>query len=485
VGFCSSCGAAVTDGSFCGACGNRVAGEPRPLPSVRPTLQAPTLPPRVPHPEAGGPDQSLERRRSLYWLLGTVAVILLLVVASVFVSRLPQEQLRSRDQEPKAVNQTTQPKTSKKPPTFATSGALPVTYQGLFLGMTVAQALATRPQLEPIDGGKSDPGARDLVLKDSFESRSRSNAPWVEVWIKDGGIYDIEINMSEISPADAKAFEDHALTFLGDPNVTYAEPVFGKVSHVWIDGDVRLRFDSRRQEKGTVGRWLYSQLSPSHVSLTMAVYPISLERFETSFSSAMSEDPLRRLSVAIFRQEWGDHSADLTPTNPAPALPRAPRQINGVRLGMTAQEVRKALGAQGAFMEIHTIDQDYSQGSLTFSDNREHFNVAFLHGELAFVSYDRSQVDKQLWIPELTTLMDRYGTPTSWFDCCAGMPIVGSWVDNQTEAQFQLSFPDKGTDRGFILWQLMDISMVREHQESEHTRTPPTYKQTDSLKSFF
>jgi hypothetical protein len=65
------------------------------------------------------------------------------------------------------------------------------------------------------------------------------------------------------------------------------------------------------------------------------------------------------------------------------------------------------------------------------------------------------------------------------------MPIVGSWVDNQTEAQFQLSFPDKGTDRGFILWQLMDINMVREHQESEHTRTPPKYKQTDSVKSFF
>jgi len=453
--FCSNCGSSVQGGSFCLVCGAKLSIHPPPLLSAPPPLPPP-LSTRTSREPAHG-----KRSKLVPWFLG-IAVVLVTSVIGLdrLASTLPPKLSQLPSDDPKQA-----PRSAKALPPLhiVTTGKLPIVYQGLSLGMSVAEAMSVRPQLEKFSGGKPDQEDYRGGLYDSPESRHLSNMPQIDVDFKDGRADYISAELNEVSPSDAKQLEDHTVNFLGQPDVTHSLPILGEVSHVWVDGDVRLRFKARRLGSD------YSRFSPYSVELTFAAYPIHLRNWEEE----SAKEPLGKLSVEMFKQSWADASAD------EPVRKVVPRQIGGMRLGMSLQEVRQALGVQGASLDIRTAGEDYSDGSQQLPDGSD-FLIAFLRGKLATVIYENVGLDENRWMPELNTLTERYGTPARWVSAGAS---IGTWVDDHTDLMFTLSIPDEKTGRRRISWNLRDLDLVREH-ESDGLRKLPTYK-TDLHLSFF
>lgn len=457
--YCGQCGSQLAEHArFCGSCGSRL--------EVVDTRTADDL------QHGTAPLQKLgSRRMPLKLLLSVGAGLLALsVAASVVVVSIAHSVPSSNKGLPNASSAPTPsskelPSNVPKPLSFASGGKLPTSYQGLSLGMTQAEALAARPQLELPEEWNKDPTAQGAFLEDSPSSHSVD--PSVSVTVFQGRVVTIEASKSRISPDDAKAFEDHTLGLLGKPDGSDSVPAQSRQTYVWIDGDVRIKFECYGEA---------DSFSPRRVGMVMTVYPLYLQ-----YSGFYQFGPKAFNSIERER-DWAD-------TSPDPIVAKeVPREIAGLRLGTSPAEVRAVFG----FANMRTTYNEHIEGTLTREDGTL-IDLEFWRGRLVNVWVHSPPSEKRVWTEQLNTLEGRYGTPSAWLGYAGpkGPVVTATWADNQTALSFSL-MPGEQNGGARVLWGLRDWRVLQEKKEGEHRQfllehpgNPQTYAQTNALKSFF
>lgn len=210
---------------------------------------------------------------------------------------------------------------------FASSGRLPTSLHRFRLGMTLAQAIADDPSLKD-RRTQNDPGSPSPLLDpDAVLSTEGFSAGFYdEAGFSHGALIDISSDVYGIRPDDASQFDQDMLNQLGKPDAkVYAGP--SEEVWVWIDGDVRIRYENRLGGTGE------SAIAGARtLTLAMAIYPAVIKETQNSVADSAAD---RDSNLEMEKNFWGEDAG-------REILKHLPAGLSDVRLRMTPLELRSS-----------------------------------------------------------------------------------------------------------------------------------------------
>ena len=279
---------------------------------------------------------------------------------------------------------------------FTSSGRLPTKLHIFRLGMSVAEAMAQNPDLKNQHGDSgsgsqspvSDPDAQLVQRSDRtgfFETASFSN----------GRLTYVTSTVSSISPKDASLFNKNTLVQLGKPDIEiYAGPSANV--WVWIDGDVRIRYDNEPDGQAA---------GPRTVDLSMVVYPDLIKSLlaERSKPGGDSTHLEADANVELNKHYFGDDASPVI-------RKQLPTGLPDVRLRMTPWQVRQALPGID-LVQMYPESEPRQQGDLKTQDFST--DVALWDGLVSFVGRTWENVPADQVLALRRRLMEDFGTPSA------------------------------------------------------------------------
>ncbi len=302
---------------------------------------------------------------------------------------------------------------------FTSSGHLPTRLHGLRLGMSVADAMDEDPMLKDDHSDSASGSASPASDPDAVLSRGSEESGFFETAsFSHGRLTYISSTVSDISPDDASLFDRDTFVQLGKPDIeVYAGP--SAKAWVWIDGDVRIRYDN--EPVGTV-------FGSRTVSLNMVIYS-QLIKDLTSERNKPNGDPSHwdaEANLELNKHEFGEDEGDVT-------LKQLPPGFSDIQLRMTASQVRAALPG----IDLVRISGSQQQGELDAQN--VHTDVTLWNGVVSFVGRTWDQVPANQ-IPEMRrNLMEEFGTPSAHVLPAANQFESITWEDKQTEVTYIFS----------------------------------------------
>jgi hypothetical protein len=269
---------------------------------------------------------------------------------------------------------------------IATSGRLPTSLHGFKLGMDFSEAVSHNPRLQNFGGGGASLNAQDEALV----SEEEKTGIFMVVTFKHGRAIDIETEINGISPDDAEVVENHTFRELGAADVEIDERGRSYPSRrwVWIDGDVRIAYESRTKTNGA-----------RDLSLRLTDYPVFLE----GLRSSPGDEKQTQFLVHRLKQDWG---AEPKP-DPYASKP-LPNGLEGLELGESPVQV------SGVFPSADmnsTSDETYN-GSYRLSSGNE-VRFQFFDNKLMRICEDRHDVGPESFEKFRDSLAAEYGPTTS------------------------------------------------------------------------
>lgn len=144
---------------------------------------------------------------------------------------------------------------------FSSSGRMPTKLHIFRLGMTVDEAMDQDPTITEFGADKGSESKPIANKRNTTLSRGISGSGFYETATFNAGrLIDISSSVSGISPEDASEFNQNTLQQLGTPDAHPSTGVW-----VWIDGDVRIRYENRSGGSPAAGS--------RTVSVEIAIYP--------------------------------------------------------------------------------------------------------------------------------------------------------------------------------------------------------------------
>jgi hypothetical protein len=297
---------------------------------------------------------------------------------------------------------------------FHSSGRLPINLHGLRLGMSVAEAVSENPDLKNNHTGHeaspaSDPSAELIRYSDSrgfFETASFSN----------GRLTLVDSSVEGISPGDASQFDKNTLVQLGEPDKRLYVGSSAE-AWLWIDGDVRIRYDNTN-----VGKPFGSRT----VALSIVVYPELIKGLVVAKDSNVDPHLDANANLELNMNQYGEDLGEVQ-------LKQLPAGLSDIPLRMTASQVRAALPG----INLVRMTPSGQQGTLTSQNVTT--DVAIWNGHVSFVhrTWDHISIDQAREVRD--RLMESFGTPSAHVP-----PVMNgfesiTWEDDRTEITYMFS----------------------------------------------
>jgi len=352
------------------------------------------------------------------------------------------------------------PATVSFPPLhFASSGRLPVKLHGLKLGMSAAEALAWNSDLKDMRAG-SDPGSPSILSDPSAILCCGGPVGFDDsAGLSHGRIISVGSEVHGISPEDALRFNKDTLSQLGKPDrEVYAGP--SSIAWVWIDGDVRIRYDNAPAELVDFGR-----VPPGarNVQLELEVYS---DRVEPVQNQSRSE---RDYNASYWKHYWGEDAGH-------EIIKPLPAGLPDVKLRMTPWQLRSALPG----IELKHQSEHREQGGV--DSPNVHTDVAIWDGLVSFVSrsWEKMPADQ---IPEFRRrLIEEYGTPSEELPPTDGYEEI-TWEDGQTKIWYMFSTIKSGSQE--VQGWYTDKLLHSQEEASDSANHPSEFKPAPDAHSFF
>jgi len=332
---------------------------------------------------------------------------------------------------------------------FSSSGRLPTRLHALRLGMTEKAAIDEDPTISEFGADKGSRSQPMTKNRCRLFTRGSSQSGFYDAANFCGGrLIDISSTVSGLSPQDASDFGQNTLQRLGKPDVrVYAGP--STDVWVWIDGDVRIRYENRLGGSPVQGSRM--------VSAEIAVYP------EVIKGLTPAEDEWGW--GQYMRRWWGEKTGDVI-------IKHLPTEYSGLRLGMTPQQVRLALPGVELFRVNAHRDQGHSNGA----------TVAFWDGQLSFFDREWEDVPDDQVAQIRQRLMVELGTP-SQDDKVLDDADTLTWEDGHTKIQYMFGASRGGTRAISVLCWDERLQALYEAADSEEH--PPQFKSAPDVRTFF
>ena len=393
---CEQCGTELDEGAqSCSACGISAASVSKPLSMFQGVTQA---------------NEKPNRKLRMALVVGVIVCLFGLIF---FVRSGDKKNDANADGS--AIAPDTATSTSSPAPApvsfpalhFTSSGRLPIMVHRLRLGMSAAEALAEDSSLKGFGTDKSplsDPGAS--LCCGSFPKGFDDSAS-----LSHGRIISVVSDVRGISPEDALRFNKDTLSQLGKPN---AEVYAGSSATVWvwIDGDVRIRYQNAPNGRLANVR---------DVTLELAVYPELIKNLQNvGDNGTFYGDTV----AAAERHKWGEDAGQET-------IKQLPPGPSDVRFQMTPWQVHSAL--PGIEFKRTYPDPDRRQtGDLNTPNVTT--GVSLWDGLVCTVYKGWNDVPADQ-IPELRQhLIDEFGTPSNR-EPAKEMESI-TWEDDHTKIDY-------------------------------------------------
>lgn len=305
------------------------------------------------------------------------------------------------------------------------------------LGMSVADAARVDPTVKSSNYSVApNPSDPDASLVDKLGENFA-----VSMSFKRGRLVYILGEIGNISPDDAKLFNRNTLNQLGPPSANVYQGS-DMQTLVWIDGDIRLKYDNR-----PYGASHHGVGGPRIVSLTMCVYPQMHEK-----------DPL-------IARSWGDTAGPFI-------RKQLPDGIGGLRLLMAPWQVRRAVPG----IEISSEPGKRAGGE--FASGNYRVTVEFWEGHLKSFCEYWSNEQFQHYSSIRTNSLRLWGTPASGFSIAILENSI--WDDGKTKIDYDWT---RGTEGAGALFSrcFTDLELAQRSDADELLRFEPA----PVTKSFF
>jgi hypothetical protein len=322
---------------------------------------------------------------------------------------------------------------------YSSSHLLPTKLHRFQLGMSVADTLRGDSSIKYGYPSKEKPSPSDA---NASLSDKLSEGFFVMMSFSRGRLIYIESEVGNIGPDDAQLFDKNTLAQLGPPSVNVYQGSDTK-TWVWIDGDVRLKYENRPEG------WSHRGLGgPRIVSLAMSVYP-----------EMHLKDPL-------IERGWGDPVEPVVPK-------RLTDGIGGLRLRWAPWQIRQAIPG----IDIATISEQKASGEFTKADYR--VTVEFWEGHLMSFCEYWSNEQPQHYLSVRDHSLQLWGTPARGFTTTDLENFV--WDDGRTTIDYDWV---KGTGNAGALFSrcFIDLELA---QLWASTERPSQFEPAPPTKSFF
>jgi hypothetical protein len=346
---------------------------------------------------------------------------------------------------------------------FTSSDRLPTKLRIFRLGMSVAEAMAEDPELKNMHGDSGSGSQSPVSDPDAklYQEHERERTGFDEsADFFNGRLNLISDDVFNISPKDASLFNRNILVQLGKPDIEiYAGPSANV--WVWIDGDVRIRYENNSGGRPTGARSVY---------LTMVIYPdviksILVHRSKPGRDITQWDDDA---NLEEMKHDFGD--------NLSPVIRKQlPTGLPDVRLRMTPSQIRSALPGIG----LIRMSSDRQQGQLDAQNYST--DVALWDGLASYVgrSWEKVPLDQAMALH--SRLMDEFGTPSERLPPVINQAETITWEDEQTKIVYMFSvMTDKSHHiQGFYYDK--QLSALADASDDSHEQ----FKPAPDVHSFF
>jgi len=313
--------------------------------------------------------------------------------------------------------------------------------------MTVDEAMNEDPTITELGADKSSESKPIANKRNTTLSRGISGSGFYETATFNAGrLIDISSSVSGISPEDASEFNQNTLQQLGTPDVHPSTNVW-----VWIDGDVRIRYENRAGGSPGPGSRI--------VSVEIAIYPEKIKGLMSAENPSGYNE--------YVRHSWGEKTGDVV-------IKTLPTELSGLKLRMTPQQVRAVFPS----IRIYSMNTRRQQGDFQGG------GVVFWDGSLLFFERDWRNVPDDQIDQVRQRLMVELGTPSDfWFDTDAGFQDL-TWEDDHTEIEYMFGkTQSKGIAQVTMFCRDKQLQALSDAADSEEH--PPQFYPAPDAHSFF
>ncbi|HYU46595.1 MAG TPA: hypothetical protein VEK84_10520 [Terriglobales bacterium] len=337
---------------------------------------------------------------------------------------------------------------------FRYSGRIPNHIQGFQLGMGVGEALARDPALEKyLHDGKPSPSDLDVTLVAKVHGFSTG------LGFFGGNLLNIHSYIGSVSPSDAALFDRNILAQLGPPSGEVYVGLENK-SWVWIDGDVRIRYEDRVLKSLGEGR---------EVEIDVAIIPALLASEEKKNRGVNSDAVDGDWLLKSLRYQW---AIDDEPVIRRPM----PRGEDDVKLRMAPWQVRAALPG----IDISSISDNEQRG--TYQRNSSRVDVSFWDQQACAVCRETTSVSVEQFDNMRRRLMEELGTPAGGWK--SRLTEVYDWEDDEVTVDYMWG-PSMGEGgKPAVRACFRDKELQGQKDSQELLRQPPKYTSPET-RSFF
>ena len=342
---------------------------------------------------------------------------------------------------------------------FTSSGRLPITLHKLRLGMSAAEALAVNSRLQDMLADRG-PGSPSILSDPSAILCCGSPVGFDDMaGLSHGRIISVGSEVHGISPEDALRFNKDTLSQLGKPDrEVYAGP--SSIAWVWIDGDVRFRYDSAPADLVDLG---HVPAGARNVKLEMEVYSDAIEPVQNQSKSE------RDYNVSYWKHYWGEDAGQ-------EIIKQLPAGLPDVKLRMTPWQLRSVLPG----IELKRQSEHREQGKADAPN--VHTDVALWYDLVSFVSRTWNNVPADQ-IPEFRRhLIEEYGAPSEELPPTDGYETI-TWEDDYTKIWYM--FSTIKSDSQEVQGWYTDKRLHSLDEAADSANHPSEFKPAPEAHSFF
>lgn len=446
---CKRCGSELTEnGQFCPQCGYSAA-----ITTAAPTQEKSKL-----------DDESRRRKKQQKVKVYFGAIFAVFILVIFFIARSSDMNKTNNGDSADTASDSDASTPSVVTPTnnfpalhFTSSGRLPINFDSLQLGMSVADALSADSNLVNCQEDKNPPSTSDPNITLCPSTHSAREEYDNSLTFSRGRLVLVISDFANVSPEDAAQFDENTLNQLGKPDVVVFDGPSAE-HWVWIDGDIRIQY---------VNSHYWSQDAHS-IRMQMAIYPEFLVGYEESTNTASelfrNDDLLK-----IVKRGWGDDMGQVI-------VKPLTTGLSNLQLRMAPWQVRAALPG----IVINTNAEHQAQGELDTANVIT--SVTFWDGMLSGFRVNRYDIPVNQFPKLRDDLIGEFGTPSAWWPGTDFETI--SWENNDIYINYMLSSNTGKDIRPFVTASFSD-KRLGTLQEAAMSSQPPKYNSVSAGHSFF